>query len=362
MVLGMKRFGKLLFAGLVVLSLTAVLLLPVLADTETVDGGDLLVFNDEVKVTESVDGDLLALAMELTVQGEVHGSIRACANEMLLDGVVDRNVTVVGTSTECSGQFSANDVKIVGDEVVFLGTCDTLYVYGGTVYIGGTVRGKLVCEAGQVVLLEGAGIASAEITSSSEPVVAGSLTDASYKPLKGSSFEGVVKFTKTQSAFVSSLIDLPFTLIAAVVLALVMTLVLKRLPERVPGQLKAHPFPFCLKGFGAIVAVPFAAIFLLIPVVTWPISLSILLLYVAWMLLADAVTAVVLSRVLMPRRNPYLSASLFAAIIAVLSILPFVGALVSLISASVGFGTVISLLWKRRDSMEDPRTEMDFTL
>lgn len=358
----MKKFGKSVFAGLAVLFLMAAALLPALAETETADGGDLLLFEEEAKVTTDIEGDLLALAMELTVQGGVQGSIRACANEMLLNGVVDRNVTVAGTKVKCAEQFSANDVKIVGDQVMFLGACDTLSIYGGTVYICGTVREKLVCEADQVVFLEGAEVASAEITSSSEPLVIDSLTDGSYKPLKGSSFEGVVKFTKAQSAFVSSLINLPFTLLVSVVLALAMVLVFKRVPERVPRQLRVHPFSFCLKGLGAILAIPFAAILLLIPVVTWPISVSILLLYVALLLLMNAIAAVVLSRAWMPHRNPYLSASLFAAIITVLSILPFVGWLVGLFSATVGFGAVVSLLLKRRDPMERMQPEMDFSL
>lgn len=358
----MKKFRKPVFAGLAVLFLMATLLLPALAETEMADGGDLLLFKDEAKVTTDVDGDLLAFATELTVQSEVQGSIRACANKMLLNGVVDRNVTVAGTMVKCAEQFSANDVKIVGDQVMFLGACDTLFIYGGTVYIGGTVRGKLICEADQVVLLEGAEIASAEITSSSEPLVSDGLEDASYKPLKGSSFEGVVQFTKTRSAFVSSLINLPFTLLVSVVLALAMVLVFKRMPERVPKQLRAHPFFFCLKGLGAIVAIPLAAILLLIPVVTWPISVSILLLYVVVLLLMNAIAAVVLSRAWMPHRNPYLSAAFFAAIIAVLSILPFVGWLVGLFSATVGFGAMVSLLLQRRDPMVSMHPEMDFSL
>ena len=356
----MKRFAKLFLIGLAVLLLSAVTLLPVLAETETVDGGDVLAFDDEVKITDGVGGDLLSLAMKLTVRGEVQGSIRACANEMLLEGIVNRNVTVVGTKVECGKQFAANDVKIVGDQVVFLGTCDTLSVYGGTVYIGGTVRGKIVCEAGQVVFLEGAEITSAEITSSSEPLVAGGLIDPSYEPLKGSAFEDAVKFTKTPSAFVTSLVNLPLTLLVAVVLALAVALVCKRLPECAPRNFKAHPVSFCIRGFAAMVLIPLAAILLLLPMVTWPISVTLLLLYVVLLLLADAIAAVVLSRAWMGGRNSYLSAALVAAIIAVLSILPFVGWLVNLFSMTVGFGTVVSLLLKRREPMEESRPEMDF--
>lgn len=358
----MKRYGKMLFAGLVVLLLLSVLLLPALAETETdtAKGEDLLALDNEVKVTEVVSGDLLALTMELTVQSEVRGSIRACAGDILLNGVVGRNVTVAGTTVLCDQQFDAKDVKVIGNQVVFLGACDTLSVYGSTVYIGGTVRELLVCEAGQVVLLEGAEIASAEITSSADPLVANRLTDASYTPLKGSAFEGVVKFTKTQSAFVSDLIDLPITLLVAAAMALVMTLVCKRLPERIPSHLKAHPLSFCLRGFAAVFLIPLAAILLLMLMVFWPVSASLLLLYVVVLLLANSITAVILSRAWLARWNPYLSAVLVAAIFTILSILPFIGLLVRLFGMTVGFGAVVALLFSRREPMVHARPEMDF--
>lgn len=356
----MKRCGKMVFAGFVVLLLMAALLLPALAESETVDGGDLLLFDSDATVKDGVGGDLLACVMELTVRGDVQGSIRACANDILLDSVVGRNVTVAGMTIKCDDQFDAKDVKIFGTQVVFLGACDTLSIYGGTVYIGGTVRGELLCEADQVFLLEGAEIASAKISSSSEPLVAKSLTDTSYSPLAGSAFEGTVKFTKTRSAFVSDLIDLPVTLLVAAVLALVMTLLLKRMPEHVPQRFKARPVPFCLKGLAAMFLLPVVAVLLLLPMVTWPISLSLALLYIVLLLVADAIATVVLSRVWLARWNPYLSAVLVAAIIAILSILPYVGGLVSLFSATVGFGTVFSLVFTRRASIVNERPEMDF--
>lgn len=360
MVLRMKRWGKIVFAGLTVLLLMTATLLPSLAETDTADGGDLLLFDSEATVKDEVGGDLLAFVMDLTVKGEVQGSIRACANNLLLDSPVGRNVTVAGSIIGCNDQFDAKDVKIVGTQVVFLGACDTLSVYGGTVYIGGTVRGELVCEADQVVLLEGAEIASARISSPSEPLVAKSLSDTSYSYFTGSSFQEVVKFTKQRSAFVSDLINLPITLLVAVVLALVMTLLLKRMPERVPQRFKARSLSFCMRGFAAILLIPIVAVLLLLPMVTWPISLSLFLLYGVLLLVADAIAAVVLSRAWMARRNPYLSAALIAAILAVLSILPFVGWLVSLFGATVGFGAVVSLVFTRREPIVNERPEMDF--
>ncbi|MCH5183049.1 MAG: hypothetical protein J1E00_02645 [Oscillospiraceae bacterium] len=356
----MKRCGKMMFVGLVALLLLSALMLPAFAETETADGGDLLRAADELKVTDSVGGDLLALAMNLTVQGEVKGSIRACATEMLLNGAVGRNVTVAGMTVKCDEQFDAKDVKIAGNQVVFLGTCDTLSVYGETVYIGGTVREKVVCEAGQVIFLEDAKFASAEVTSSSDPLVVSGLKDNSYKSLDSLALREAVTFKKTRSAFVSDLISLPFTMLAAVAVALLVTLVLRRMPDRASRQFKAHPISFCLRGFAAMLLIPLAAILFLLPAITWPISVAILLLYLVVFLLANAIAAVVLSRVWLAKWNPFLSAALVAAVIAILSILPYVGLLVDLIVMTVGFGAVASLIRKRREPMVSAGPEMDF--
>lgn len=357
----MKRYGKLLFAALIAVLLTAALLLPAFAAEETEeDGGDLLLAEDQAIVRDAVGGDLLAFATELTVRGDVQGSIRAFAAELLLDGVVNRNVTVAGMTVECGESFHAKDVKIAGNQIVFYGECDTLSVFGTTVYIGGTVHGEIICEAGQVVLLEGASFASAKITSSSEPVVAKRMSDTSFAPLAGSAFDESVKFVKTRSAFVQNLVDLPITLLGAAVLALVVALVCSRISERASRIFRSRPVPFCLKGLAAMILIPVFAILLLLPLITWPISVSLLLVYFVLVLVADALTAVVLSRLLLARWNPYLSAVFLSAVLAILSVIPYIGGLVSFFSMTVAFGTVVSLVLTRRESIVSERPEMDF--
>lgn len=360
----MKRYGKLLFTALTalltVLLLAAVLVFPAVA--ETADAGeDLLVFDADNKiVTERVEGDLLALSNALIVQGEVQGSIRAFAAEIKLQSAVHRNVTVAGGIIESSEDFSANDVVIAGGQVVFRGECETLSIYGETVIIGGTVHGELVCSAKQVILLESADFVSANIVSSSEPVVKKQEADLDYKPLAGSAFADRVTFEKTQSELVSDLIELPFTLLTGVVLALVIALLFGRVADRVSLRFHARPVPFCLKGFAAVVLVPLAAIFLILPVVTVPVSGALLLVYLLFWLVSKALTAAILGRLWLARWNPYLSAALIAAVIAVLSVIPIVGGLITFFCGMVSFGTAVSLLMTRQEEKQDIPADMDF--
>lgn len=357
----MKQYRKPFFAALIVVLLATVLLLPVAAETTDM-GGDQLIFDvEEVKITDGVDGDLLAFAVGLTVQGEVQGSIRAFASEVLMDSKVHRNVTVGGSIVECGDDFSASAVVLAGGQILFTGECDTLSITGDTVYIGGTVHGELVCDANRIILLEGAEFASAKLTASSEPVVAKSETDTDYRPLSEFALSDRVKFEKTESQIVSELLELPFSVIGAVALALLVSLLFGRAVDRAVPRFRAHPVPFCLKGLAALFVIPFAAIFLLLmlPSVTLPISGALALIFFLLWLVSDALTASILGRVLLKRWNPYAASAFVAAIIAVVSVIPFVAGLVSFFCMLVSFGFTVSMLFTRKEAPQDLPMELD---
>lgn len=357
----MKRYGKSLLALLTVLLLTTVLLLPVLAETADA-GGDLMLFDSEATVNDAVGGDLLAFAAELTVRGEVQGSIRAFASIMTLEGTVRRNVTVAAGSVECNESFSAGDVILLGDSVAFYGECDTLSITGGTVVIGGTVHGALKCSANEIILLESASFQTAQMTASSEPVVAASVNDRSGRALSDSAFADRVSFQKTESQLVRDLRSLPFTALMSVVLALVISFLFGRTADRLTLRFRTRPVPFCVKGLAALVLTPIAMILLVLPLVTLPVSGALLLVYLLLWLVADALTAAVLGRLWLSRRNPHLSTALIAAILAVLSVIPYIGGLISFFCLLVGFGSAVSLLLTRQEPQQNVPSEMDFTV
>lgn len=357
----MKRYGKSLFALLTVLLLTAVLLLPVLAETADA-GGDLLLFDTEATVRDAVGGDLLAFAVDLTVRGEVQGSIRAFASIMTLEGTVHRNVTVAGGDMTCNESFSAGDVILWGDYVTFYGECDTLSVTGGTVLIGGTVHGELNCSANEIILLEGASFETAHMSASSEPVVKANTTDPSGRALSDSAFAGRVTFQQTESRLVKDLRTLPFTVLMSVVLALVLSLLFGRTADRLTLRFRTHPVPFCAKGLAALFLAPIAMILLLLPVITLAVSGVLLLVYLLLLLVADALTAAVLGRLWLARWNPHLSTVLIAAILAILSVIPYIGGLVSFFCVLVAFGSAVSLLLTRQEPQQNAPLEMDFTV
>ncbi len=347
-------------ALLAVLVLSVLCSLAVSAGTETDD--DVLLFDTEASVSYDVGGDLLAFATELRVTGAVNGSIRAFAADLTLNSRVERNVTVAGAIIECGASFSAGKVVLAGNQVLFEGTCEELVVYGGTVIIGGTVRGQLTCDASQVILLEDASLGAVTIRSGSEPVVAANRTSASYTALENSVFKEKVNFIKTRSPLQEKLISLPLSLAMSIVLALVLSFLLRSVADRISLRLHTRPAAFCLKGFGSLLVVPILAVILMLLVITLPVGGALLLVYIALLLVSKAVAAALLGRVLLARLNPYLSASLIAAVIAVLSVVPFLGGLVSFFCCLITFGAAAFLLGRRKEDPAAPTGDpaMDF--
>lgn len=352
-----------------VLLLTAVCGLCVSAETADAHNGDVLLFSaEDDTVTEAVEGDLLAFSTSLRVTGQVGGNIRAFSStEMLLNGAVARNVTVASVIIECGSNFSAGDVILAGSEVAFGGKAETMTVYADTVIIDGTVEGKLKIEASQVILLESAVLSDAEIISQYEPVVAKSADATSFTALKDSAFAEVVSFKKAQSDLITNLQSLLYAVPAAILLALLWVFTAGKATKKPSLRLRARPVGFLLRGFGILLALPIAALFLIAMIFTMSIGGVLLLLFILIIIAAEAITADVLGRIWMPSFNRYASAALLAAAISVLTVIPFVGTLLAFGCWCVAFGTLASMLFDRKKdeeelppSSETPDSGMDF--
>jgi len=103
-----------------------------------VDGnlaGDLWAFATEVQVPGAVRGDMLAFALDVSIDGSVDEGLRAAANEVRLHGTVGRNAVVF------ANQFRVEPAARIAGSVA---------AYAGVVSIGGALGGSLVARAGKV--------------------------------------------------------------------------------------------------------------------------------------------------------------------------------------------------------------------
>lgn len=355
-----KRFLTLAVSAVILLAFGCLL---VSAETTQAQDGDLLIAEaGDVTVADTVTGDVLGVAYSMTVEGHVQGSIRAAAIEMVLKGGVERNVTVAAMVLQTAEELVAEDVYIFASEAQIYGTFESLTVYGSTVIIGGTVTGELVCEADTVIILEGASFGSARIVSQNEPVVAKDATLKEFSYLSESAYAETVTFEKETSDLIIELQSLLFTIPASVLLALCLAFLTKKISGKVSVELNRKPFAFLLKGFGWLIALPLAALFLCASYVTIYVGGVLALVAVLLFAISKAFAAVILGRLWMSGQSSYVSASVFAAAITVLSVVPYLGGVISFCCMLVTFGALQSLVFDRRKQETQAESEMNFTL
>lgn len=352
----------------ILICLTAVLLLGALcgmlvsAETKEVHDGDLMVMEtDRAVIDQTVEGDLLGAATEMVVSGHVKGSIRVAAMSLSLSGMVERNVTVAAMELKTEKTLVAEDVVILSSTAEIYGSFESLTVYAEQVVIGGTVTGELVCEADQIVILEGASFGKATFVSPNEPVVVKGLSSRDSTRLSKSAYADKAVFEQTPGDFLIYLMSLIYTVPAAILLALLMAWALKKKTGDLSLCLHSRPAPFMLKGFALLFGLPMAALFLLAMPFTMSIGGVMLLLMMLVGVGAEAITACVLGRLFLPAKSPYLSASIFAAGLCVVSSLPYAGMFVTMAEMAIAFGCLAALLFSRKKN-EPQGDGVDFRL
>ena len=311
--------------------------------------GDLTILEPEnATIDQTVEGDLLGAAMEMSVSGHVTGSIRVAAMTLILSGRTDRNVTVAAMELKVEETAVAQDVVLAVGTAYIYGTFENLTVYGQNVVIAGTVTGKLVCEADQIIILEGASFTDARFISQNEPVVAKTLSSDSATPLSKSEFAANSVFEESTSDWMMALLSLVYTVPAAILLALLLAWVLNKKTADLSLRLRERKASFVLRGFGLLFGLPLAALFLMASAYTMAIGGVLLLVVLLVAIVAEAVTACLLGRIFLPSKSPYLTAAIFAAGLCVLSALPYVGSVVTFAEMAIAFGCLGSLLFTRK--------------
>lgn len=322
--------------------------LTVFADTKEVHDGDLIVTDAGiVTVDQTVEGDLLGVASEMRVTGTVKGSIRVAAGSLTLSGRVERNVTVAATELKTAESLQAEDVVILGVLAEVKGNFESLTIYGTRVVFGGHVEGELICEADQVIILEGATFGSAKIVSQNDVIVASDASAKSWKTLENSSYAQKVEFTRALSDLTVALVSLLYTLPAALLLAWAAVWFMKRVGEDTAHTLRARPVRFLLCGLLTFLGLVFGSVFLIANPLTMSLGFILLLLLIAVSIAGNAVTAVVLGRVLFRKKSPYTGAALITVILSLVSVLPWASLVLFIPTAAISFGTLYHVFSRR---------------
>lgn len=307
--------------------------------------GDVFCAAQEVIINATVHGDVICAGQEVTIGGQVYGDIRAAAQTMTITAQVTHNATLLGRDVRVTPE-----AKINQDLTTASGTLRLQGIVGRDLIANGT-KALLSNEVGRNVTFHG--------------------TDLSL--LRGAQVGGDLSYTSPQAASIASTAEVagdtkhhqppqhkPNTFLGVnklswvlalmlILFSLVLVLLFPQRMHQLAGEATNHLGKSILVGLLASGLFPIAAVIAMITVVGIPIGVFLLLVWFLLMMLSGPITAYYLgSMILSKSKNPIAILLGGAVILALLYVLPVVGAIFIFVGYWIGSGAI--LLWLKHHS------------
>lgn len=326
-------------------------------------GTDTFVAGGSPRVSAPVKGDLVAAGGELRIGAAVAGDIMAAGGTLRIDATASQDVYAAGGQVEIGGSISRN-ARIaggsvsVGPQARILGNAS---LAGGRVEMLGSIGGYLQSAGGRVFIdgrIDGdVEAAAGELELGPQARIGGKLRYRSGAPLKqdaAAQVKGGVErlempvrhaAKRSHAPVAFGLWSLGLMLLAAVLVA--------SLPGpfgRVAETARARFGWSLLAGFIALVVIPVAALVLLITVIGIPLAGLTVLLYLALLLVGYVCAGIALGEMALKRwlaaraaQRAWraLAAALGVLVIALLTLVPWLGGLVAFLALIAGTGALL---------------------
>ena len=329
--------------------------------------GDVMCAGEQVFISGQVDGDVLCAAKKLVVTGNVLGSVRGIANLVSIENGVGRNLTVLASHLYlATNSVVKMDAMFLAAEVNLLGTVDG-NVYGGSsrVALAGQVgkNVELVLEDGKwkgntaPFFVDKAGKVGGNITYEGRYDVdlADRLNIAGQIVKKQG--DGMY-FNPMKSMMNTWMWYKVICIFGALIIGLLIMLLFKKQVVHLADKMVEKPMMNIGWGLLLIYLVPFLVVFSAITIVGLPLSVIVGLLWIACVMLAKPLMAIVVGIVILGRyrykvakgktrpevMNPIATMVLGVAVTYFLFTIPFVGSVLGLIAVAWVIGAAWMLM------------------
>lgn len=318
-------------------------------------GGDLVATGTVVELPESADGDVMAAGRNVVFTGDAGGSLLTAGSTQTLEGTVAGNVHAAGGAVLLASHVERNvtlvaaDLLVAEDANVMLNA----YLVGGRVEQRGAVMGNLRIAAREVVLDGPVG--------GNVDVIAGRLTlgpsaridgDLTYRVRDGADsidpaavVTGDVQAVPVPGPSTAFRLSMAAGRVAAFLLAGFVVLLLFRRLAGAAERLNERPGSALGLGLLWIIALPVMVFAAAVTIVGIPLAIIAAVCYLISLYLAPVIPGVWLGISLLdrPGESPTPPAKAFllgGAIVAVLSLLPWIGLPIRVVVTALGFGAV----------------------
>ncbi|MDZ7780777.1 MAG: polymer-forming cytoskeletal protein [Gemmatimonadota bacterium] len=327
-------------------------------------GGDLIAAGARVELSDSVTGDVMGAGRIVRFTGTADGSFLGIGSTQRLEGTVRGSFRAVGGAVRVNGRSDRNTTLLGADVRLEEGADVGLnaYLVGGRIRQQGTVRGHLRV-AGTDVVLDGPVAGNVDVIARSFTLgpsarIEGDLT---YRAREGqTALDPAATVAGDVSAVTVPGPSLAFTLLfggaRAAAFLLVGALALLVVPALGGTAARLNERPLAALGLGLLwlIAIPVFAGAAFVTVVGIPLAVITATLYVVALYLAPVVPSRWLGSALLDSPGssptPPVRAFLVGGVpVAVLLLLPWVGAPARILATAVGFGAVVLAIRGRLD-------------
>ncbi len=338
----------------------------------------------EVGVKDVIDDDLYLACQVATIEGHIKGDLLAASGSFTLDGIVEGDLFALARNTVIlssgrvgeSARLAGEKVKVqgnVGKDLLLAGG-EVNLEYGVTVggdlvvvaqkaFIAGNVLGKVKVYANEVVIL---GVVGKDLVITAEKIkilpgaiVEGKLiyTSPEEAIIQRALLKGGMEWNKRTTRFLDIYRDFRIHPIWSFVLgflALFMAgvfsfLLLPRRVLQIKETIFLHPLLSLALGFLFIILTPVLAILFFITLVGTPVGLFTLFIYLSVLYISRAYTGLfvgdkILSILIKKNFHPVLAMGFGLFILLLLSRLPWVGWLITLVAILMGIGSLVRVI------------------
>lgn len=340
------RINALVTVLVISLLLISVVAVPVAADTraggtvtvgadETV--GSLTVFGGTVIIDGTVDGDLEVFAGTVLINGEVTGSVAGIGGSVQITGSVGEAV-----------EIAAGSIRLAEGATV-----GSIAAGAGSVTIDGTVTGDVRLGAGSITLgetavIEGDLTYGGDLSMADGAQVQGTITEERIFGLGTFLGVGILDWVGTVFFFVMHL-----------ALGVLLLLIAPRFSRSLAASVRTDPIRSGAVGLATIVLVPILLVAITITIIGIPIAFAGALLFLVLYWVGLVYGRYAIGEWLLAYTevdNRWLALVLGLALVGLISLIPWIGSLVSFIVTLLGLGALVHLLISRRDREQAAET------
>jgi len=326
------------------------------ASGEVIDG-DLYVGGETIIIDGTINGDLIAAGSTIMVNGTVNGNIIAAGGTIDINGEVTHAVRIIGEILNINGTIG-RDLLVAGNKVSIASTAEIgsdLLLGAGTARIDGLIKGDINSGVEHLTIASTASIqgkltyiSENEANIQSGAQIRGTIThklpDIKERLAVGTHRLPDVKERLTLVGFWGRVIGFLMTLVLGIVIVLLAPRRVKAVTESIRTR------PWASLGWGAIILIftPIAALIACITIIGLPLGLITLVLYTIAICLTQLFIGLFIGQLIIGGSRGVESRAalvgalvLGLAILSILRLIPYLGAVIWLATILFGLGAIL---------------------